>query len=88
MTERTKMAMPETIIGLFPTWAAATSSRCPGRVGEWLALSGETIGAADAMPQAGRRRVPADQQGGLYWDALGAPGFATAAAACSSGCSK
>jgi enoyl-CoA hydratase len=49
-TERTKMAMPETNIGLFPDvgggWFLA---RCPGRVGEYLALTGHMIGGADAQ---------------------------------------
>ena len=48
-TERTKMAMPETAIGLFPDvgggWFLA---RCPGRVGEYLALTGQVIGADEA----------------------------------------
>ena len=48
-TERTKMAMPETNIGLFPDvgggWFLA---RCPGHIGEYLALTGQVIGAADA----------------------------------------
>jgi enoyl-CoA hydratase len=48
-TERTKMAMPETNIGLFPDvgggWFLA---RCPGHVGEYLALTGQVIGGADA----------------------------------------
>lgn len=50
VTERTKMAMPETNIGLFPDvgggWFLA---RCPGRVGEFLALTGQVLGAADAI---------------------------------------
>lgn len=49
-TERTKMAMPETNIGLFPDvgggWFLA---RCPGRIGEYLALTGHLIGGADAV---------------------------------------
>lgn len=49
-TERTKMAMPETNIGLFPDvgggWFLA---RCPGRIGEYLALTGQSIGGADAL---------------------------------------
>ncbi len=49
-TERTKMAMPETAIGLFPDvgggWFLA---RCPGRMGEYLALTGQVIGGADAV---------------------------------------
>ena len=49
-TERTKMAMPETNIGLFPDvgggWFLA---RCPGRIGEYLALTGQLIGGPDAL---------------------------------------
>ena len=49
VTPRTKMAMPETGIGLFPDVGGGFFlSRCPGRVGEWLALTGQTIGAGDA----------------------------------------
>jgi len=50
VTPRTRMAMPETQIGLFPDvgggWFLA---RCPARGGEWLALSSEVIGAGDAL---------------------------------------
>jgi enoyl-CoA hydratase len=50
VTELSKLAMPETHIGLFPDvgggWFLA---RCPGHVGEYLALSGEVLGAADAI---------------------------------------
>lgn len=50
VTERTKMAMPETNIGLFPDVGGGYFlSRCPGRVGEWLALTGEMIGAGGAL---------------------------------------
>ena len=50
VTERTKMAMPETQIGLFPDVGGGYFlSRCPGHVGEWLALTGELLGAADAL---------------------------------------
>ncbi len=50
VTERTKMAMPETNIGLFPDVGGGYFlSRCPGHVGEWLALTGESIGAGDAL---------------------------------------
>jgi enoyl-CoA hydratase len=49
-TERTKMAMPETNIGLFPDVAGGYFlSRCPGHIGEYLALTGQVIGAADAI---------------------------------------
>lgn len=50
VTDRTKMAMPETNIGLFPDvgggWFLA---RTPGRIGEYLGLTGAVIGAADAL---------------------------------------
>ena len=50
VTERTKMAMPETNIGLFPDVGGGYFlSRCPGHVGEYLALTGEVIGPDDAI---------------------------------------
>ena len=81
VTERTKMAMPETIIGLFPDVGGGYFlSRCPGRVGEWLALSGETIGAADAIAfHLADGFLPSDQQAAV-WEGLGAQQFADGAA--------
>lgn len=50
VTSRTKMAMPETTIGLFPDVGGGYFlSRCPGAVGEWLALTGSSLGAAEAI---------------------------------------
>ena len=50
VTENTKMAMPETNIGLFPDVGGGYFlSRCPGHVGEYLALTGEVIGADEAI---------------------------------------
>lgn len=50
VTERTRMAMPETNIGLFPDVGGGYFlSRCPGRVGEYLALTGDTIGGRQAV---------------------------------------
>lgn len=50
VTQRTKIAMPETTIGLFPDVAGGYFlSRCPGHVGEWLALTGTTLTAGDAI---------------------------------------
>ncbi len=50
VTERTKMAMPETGIGLFPDVGGGYFlSRCPGFVGEYLALTGVQIGADEAI---------------------------------------
>ena len=50
VTEHSRLAMPETHIGLFPDvgggWFLA---RTPGHVGEWLALTGEVLGADDAI---------------------------------------
>ena len=81
VTERTKMAMPETAIGLFPDVGGGYFlSRCPGHVGEWLALTGDTIGAGDAIEnQLADGYLPADQQAAL-WDALAHQGFSTGSA--------
>ncbi|TFW30778.1 enoyl-CoA hydratase/isomerase family protein [Massilia horti] len=50
VTERTKMAMPEVNIGLFPDVGGSHFlSRAPGRLGYYLGLTGLTIGAADAL---------------------------------------
>lgn len=50
VTERTRLAMPETGIGYFPdvgtTWLLP---RAPGETGTWLALTGLAVGAADAI---------------------------------------
>jgi len=81
VTERTKMAMPETAIGLFPDVGGGYFlSRCPGHVGEWLALTGDTIGAGDAIAFGlADGCLPLDQQA-LIWDALGTQTFADGAA--------
>jgi len=48
--ERTRMAMPETAIGLFPDVGGSYFlSRLPGALGQYLGLVGPTIGAADAL---------------------------------------
>ncbi|MBH9554256.1 enoyl-CoA hydratase/isomerase family protein [Inhella gelatinilytica] len=67
VNERSKLAMPEAHIGLFPDvgggWFLA---QCPGHVGEWLALSGQVLGAGDAIAWGlGDVYVPAAE-----WDAL------------------
>jgi enoyl-CoA hydratase len=50
VTEHSKLAMPETNIGLFPDvgggWFLA---RMPGYLGEFLGLSGQVLGAADSL---------------------------------------
>jgi enoyl-CoA hydratase/carnithine racemase len=50
VTGRTKMAMPETNIGLFPDVGGGYFlSRCPGYAGEWLALTGEVVSGPGAI---------------------------------------
>jgi enoyl-CoA hydratase/carnithine racemase len=50
VTGSIKMAMPETRIGLFPDVGAGWFlARTPGAIGRYLAVTGETIGAADAL---------------------------------------
>ncbi|MDZ7937232.1 MAG: enoyl-CoA hydratase/isomerase family protein [Rhodoferax sp.] len=50
VTAHTKMAMPETGIGLFPDVGGGYFlGRCPGHTGEWLALTGEIISGEDAI---------------------------------------
>ncbi len=50
VTERTKMAMPETHIGLFPDVGGGYFlSRCPGRLGEYLGLTGQMLSGPQAV---------------------------------------
>jgi enoyl-CoA hydratase len=50
VTERSAVAMPEVSIGYFPDVGASfVLARAPGRAGFHLALTGERIGAADAI---------------------------------------
>lgn len=50
VTDRSKVAMPETVIGFFPDVGALyLLSRAPGELGTHLALSGETVTGADAI---------------------------------------
>jgi enoyl-CoA hydratase/carnithine racemase len=50
VTGRTKMAMPEVNIGLFPDVGGSHFlSHAPGQLGMWLGLTGLTVGAADAL---------------------------------------
>lgn len=63
VTERSKLAMPETHIGLFPDVGGGYFlSRCAGRLGEYLALTGRILagqeslaaGLADGYIESGR----------------------------------
>src|SRR5690349_13975238 len=50
VTSSTRMAMPETRIGFFPDVGAGWFlARTPGAIGRYLAVTGETIGPADAL---------------------------------------
>ena len=53
VTDKTQMAMPETHIGLFPDVGGGYFlGRCPGRIGEYLGLTGQKINGQQAI-QAG-----------------------------------
>ena len=50
VTERSRVAMPETAIGFFPDVGALyLLARAPGELGTHLALTGATVGGADAV---------------------------------------
>lgn len=50
ITERSKLAMPETNIGLFPDVGGGYFlSRCAGRLGEYLALTGRVLAGREAI---------------------------------------
>ena len=76
VTEHTKMAMPETNIGLFPDVGGGYFlSRCPGHVGEYLALTGEVMGD-DAAVDYGLADISVDAANlPAMWNALGANSF-------------
>lgn len=67
VTERTKLAMPETGIGYFPDVGGSwLLPRAPGECGTWLGLTGNAVTAADAI-YAGFADyiVPSDRLDGL-----------------------
>ena len=77
VTEHTKMAMPETNIGLFPDVGGGYFlSRCPGHAGEYLALTGEVITPDDALGfgLADIQLKAADLPG--LWEAIATKNFA------------
>jgi len=79
VTEYTKMAMPETSIGLFPDVGGGYFlSRCPGSVGEYLALTGAVIDADEALAYGlADIKLPAASLPAL-WQQLGQQDFAGA----------
>ncbi len=81
VTERSRIAMPETGIGLFPDVGGGFFlSRCPGRLGEYLALTGLVLdgsqtlaaGLADALMDSARLEP--------LWESLGRTPFDSGAA--------
>lgn len=78
VTEHTKMAMPETNLGLFPDVGGGYFlSRCPGSVGEYLALTGNVIGADEAL-EYGLADVKLEAASlPRLWEALADAGFET-----------
>jgi enoyl-CoA hydratase/carnithine racemase len=71
VTERSRLAMPETLIGLFPDVGGGYFlSRCPGSTGEWLALTGATLGAGDAVALGLADHCLALEQLPQAWDGL------------------
>lgn len=87
-TENTRLAMPETAIGLFPDVGGGWHlSRLPGRMGQYLALTGHRLDGAeclalglathhlpaDRLDEAKRRIVDAPQGAGAVLDELSAP---------------
>ena len=70
-TERTRMAMPETNIGLFPDVGGGYFlSRCPGHMGEYLALTGHMLGGAQAVAVGLADGVLASNELDRVWSAL------------------
>jgi len=50
LNERSRLGMPEAHIGLFPDVGGGYFlGQCPGATGEWLALTGQSLGAGDAI---------------------------------------
>ena len=80
VTERSKLAMPETNIGLFPDVGGGYFlSRCPGAMGEYLGLTGQLMVGADAIT-VGLADNLADSAGiTTLWGILAADSGATVA---------
>jgi enoyl-CoA hydratase len=79
-TERTRLAMPETGIGLFPDVGGGWHlSRLPGRVGVWLALTGARLAGADCLALgAATQLIASDRIDALKAEVLAAPESAEA----------
>ncbi len=81
VTERTKMAMPETHIGLFPDVGGGYFlSRCPGRLGEFLALTGHTLSGREAVAAGLADGCVDSARLQILWDTLRATPFESSGA--------
>lgn len=82
VTEATRLAMPEVSLGFIPDVGASwLLSRAPGELGTFLALTGDSIGAADALAAGLADWNVAAADLPLLVDALAAPGAGSDAAA-------
>ena len=71
VTENSRLAMPETLIGLFPDVGGGYFlSRLKGHLGEWLALTGTVVGAATAIKIDWADRSGPSHRLAELWDAL------------------
>ena len=71
VTERSKLAMPETNIGLFPDVGGGYFlSRCPGAMGEYLGLTGQLMVGADAITVGLADNLADSASMTVLWDIL------------------
>ena len=76
VTERSKLAMPETLIGLFPDVGGGFFlSRCAGRLGEYLGLTGRVLQGKEALAAGLADGYIEAQRLPKLWDSLSATPF-------------
>lgn len=76
VTERSKLAMPETNIGLFPDVGGGYFlSRCQGSLGEYLALTGRVLVGREAEMAGLADMVMDSARLNNLWDSLGSTPF-------------
>ncbi|GAA0925673.1 enoyl-CoA hydratase/isomerase family protein [Nonomuraea longicatena] len=82
VTERTRLAMPETGIGLIPDVGGThLLSRAPGEIGTHLALTGDAVGAGDAIACGLADHFVRSADLPAFQDAVAAGGVSAAVAA-------
>lgn len=78
VTERSKLAMPETNIGLFPDVGGGYFlSRCDGHLGEYLALTGRVLTGLDAVAAGLADALVDSARLASLWESLGDTPFET-----------